>query len=110
LPEPELNPVRFAFTFSVMEPPVGGLQMPSQELKNIKSRIAVIIAAINEVEVSLDGAKGKKILPLWSELKALRKQAETLETDEANKISSPDPVSESAEASTVSGALGCGFG
>jgi hypothetical protein len=38
--------------------------MPPEELKTIKERVAIVMAAINKAEVS--NAGGKKILSLWS--------------------------------------------
>jgi hypothetical protein len=92
-----------------MKAPIEGPRMPSEELKNVKARIAIVTAAINEAEVTNGGAK--VILPLWSELKALRRQAKKLETDKANQATDPGPGSESTEVSSgMLGAPGGGFG
>ena len=96
-----------------MEDPINDLQMPSEELKNIKERIAIVTAAVNEAEVRIQdagGSLGRAILPLCFELKALRVQAKNLESGKTNQTTDPGPGAGSTEVSAVSGAPGCGFG
>lgn len=77
--------------------------MPSEELKKNKTQIAIVTAAINEAEVANSGAR--VILPLRSDLKALRRQAEKLEAGEIMHTTDPEPGSGLIEVSIVSETL-----
>ncbi|KAL2134554.1 hypothetical protein VTI74DRAFT_11526 [Chaetomium olivicolor] len=78
-----------------MEPPIKSLRMPPDELKKIKEQIAIVTAAITAAEVSTAG--GRKILDLWRELKALRRQIEKLEAGKTNQTTNPGLGSGSIE-------------